>query len=82
MRYGNDSETDAEAIATTDGGYTSNSGLRQAQHPSIWSLGLEASCICNWQTPGALHVEETAFYDCKRLEHGKLCNATRCTSIS
>jgi hypothetical protein len=34
------------------------------------------------QTPGALHVEQTAVYECKRLVDGKLCNATRCESIS
>ena len=31
---------------------------------------------------GALHVEQMAVYECKRLRDGKLCNATCCESIS
>jgi len=34
------------------------------------------------QTPGAVHVEQTAVYECKQLGDDKLCNATRCESIS
>jgi hypothetical protein len=70
------------AIAIAGGVYTSINGLRQLQHPSIWSLKHDAACICNGQTPGALHVEQTAVYEFKRLIDSKLCNATRCESIS
>jgi len=45
------------AIATTGGVYTSLTRLRLSQHPSIWSLRHDASCICNGQTHGALYVE-------------------------
>jgi len=75
-------ETEAVAIATAGGVYTLINGLRQSQHPSIWSLSHDASCICNRQTPGAVHVEQTAIYECKRLGDGKSCNATHCKSIS
>jgi len=70
------------AIATAGCVYTSINGLRQLQHPSIWSLRHDVSCVCNGETPGALHVEQTAIYECKRLGDGKLCKATRCESIS
>jgi len=70
------------AIANAGGVYTAIGGLRQSQPPSIWSLRHGTSCICNGQTPGALHVEQTAVYECKRLGDGKLCNVTRCESIS
>jgi len=69
-------------MANARGVYTSISGLRQSQHPSIWSLRHDAACIRNRQTPGALHVERRAVYECKRLRDGNLCNATRCKSIS
>jgi len=82
MSYRNESETEAVAIAHAGRVYTSISDLRLSQHPSIWSLRHDVSCICNGQTPGALHVEQTAVYECKRLGDGKLCNATRCESIS
>ena len=64
------------------GVYTSINGLRQSQHPSIWSRRHDASCVRNGQTPAALHVEQTASYECKRLADRKLCNATRFESIS
>jgi hypothetical protein len=77
-----ESDTEAVRIATAGGVYTSINGFRQSRHPSSWSLRHDASRICNGQTPGALHVEQTAVYECKRLGDGKLCNATRCESIS
>jgi len=70
------------AIATAGGVYTSINGFWQSQHPLIWSLRHDASCVCNGQTPGALHVEQMAVYECKRLGDSKLCNATRFESIS
>ena len=66
------------AIPNAGGVYTSISGLQQLQHPSIWLLRPEASCICEGQTPEALHVEQTAVSECKRLGDGKLGNAKRC----
>jgi len=80
--YRKELETEAVVFATAGGVYTSINGLRQLLHPLIWSLRHDASCICNGQTPGALHVEQMAIYECKRLGDGKLCNATRCESIS
>jgi hypothetical protein len=72
----------AVTIATAGGVYTSIHGLRQLQHPYIWSHRYEASGICNGQTPGALHVEQMAVYEWKQLGDGKSCNATHCKSIS
>jgi len=69
------------AIASAGGVYTPINHLRHLQHPSIWSLSYDASCICNGQTHGALHVEQMSVYECKRLGKGKICNATRCESI-
>jgi len=69
-----ESETEAVAVAIAGDVYTSISGLRQSQHPSIWSLRHDAPCICNGQTHGALYVEQTAVYECKRLGDRKLCN--------
>jgi hypothetical protein len=43
---------------------------------------INMSCICKGQTPGALHVEQTAIYECKRLGDRKLCNVMCCESIS
>jgi len=80
--YRKESETEAVAIATAGGVYTLINGLRQPQHPSIWSLRHDASCVCNGQTLGALHVEQTAVYECKRLGDCKLCNATHFESIN
>ena len=77
-----ESETEAVAIPKAGGVYTSICGLRQSQHPSIQSLRHDASCICNGQTPGALHVEQTAVEECRRLGDGKLYNVTRCESNS
>ena len=69
-------------IADAGGGYTLITGLPQSQHQSIQSLRHDVTCICHRHTPGALHVEQTAIYECKRLGDGKLCNATSCESIS
>ena len=69
-------------IATTGGVYTSINGLPQSQHPSIWALRYDTSSDCNGQTPGSLHVDQTAVYECKRLGDRKLCNAARFESIS
>jgi hypothetical protein len=80
--YRKESETETVAFTTAGGVYTSMDGLRESQHPSIWSLRHDASCICNRQTPGTLHVEQTAVYEFKRLGDGKLCNATHHESIS
>jgi len=77
-----ESETEAVAIATAGGVYTLINGLQQSQLPSIWSLRHDPPCICNWQTPGALHMDQTAVYACKLLGDGKLCNVTRCEIIS
>jgi hypothetical protein len=74
--------TQAVPIATAGGVYTMIHDLRLLQNPSIWSLRPNESCICNGQTAVALHVEQTAIYDCKRLGDGKLCNMTHCESIS
>jgi len=74
--------TEAGAIANAGGVYTAINVLRQSQNSSIWSLRHDASCICNGQTLGALHVEQMAVHECKRLGDSKLCNATRCASIS
>jgi len=46
------------------------------------SLRHDVSCICNVQTPGALHVEQMAVYECKWLGDGELRNSTRWESIS
>jgi len=70
------------AIATAGGVYTSIDGLRPSQRQSIWSLTHDASCVCNGQTRGALHVEQTAVYEFNRLGDSKLCNAMRFESIS
>jgi hypothetical protein len=67
--------TEAVAIETAGSVYTSINGLRQSQHPPIWSLQHDASCIWNGQDPAALHVKQTAVYECKRLGDRKL--ATR-----
>jgi len=80
--YRKQSETEAVAIATAGGVYTSINGLQQSQHPSIWSLRHDTSCISNGQTSGALHVEQTAIYEYKRLGDGKLCNAMRCKALA
>jgi len=72
----------AVAIATTGGVYTSINGLRKSQHPSTWALTHDVSCVCNGQTPGGVHVEQTAVYECKRLGDSNLCNTTRFESIS
>jgi len=69
-------------IATAGGVYTSINGSWQLQYLSIWSLRHDVSCGCNWQTPGALHVEQMAVYECTRLGDGKLCNTMHCESIS
>jgi len=69
------------AIATAGSVYTSLNGLRQLQHPSIWSLRHDASCIGHRQTHGSRYVGQMAVYVRNRLGEGKLCNATRCQSI-
>jgi len=38
--------------------------------------------MCKGQTPGTLHVEQTAINDWKRLVDDKLYNVTCCESIS
>ena len=70
------------AIAPAGGVYTSINGLRRSQHPLISSLRYDASCICNGQIGGALHVEQTAIDECQRLGDAKWCTATHCESIS
>jgi hypothetical protein len=70
------------AIATAGGVSTTINDLWQLQHASIWSLRQDASRDCNGQTPGALHVEQTAVYKCKRLGDIKLCNATRSKALA
>jgi len=75
-------ETEAGAIATMGGVYTSMNGLLQSQHPSIRSLRYDASSTCNRQTHGVLYVEQMAVYKCKQLGEGKLCNVTHCKRIS
>jgi len=70
------------AIATAGGVYTLINGLQPSQHPSIWSLRHDVSCVCKGQTRGAQHVDQTAVYECNRLGDSKLCNATRFESIS
>jgi len=80
--YSNESETEAVAIATVSGAWTSISGLQQVEHHSIWSLSHDASCICDGQTPRAPHVELMAIYECIRLGVIKSCNAIGCESIS
>jgi len=82
VSYRKESDTETGAIATAGGVYTSINGLRQLQHLSIWSLRHDMSCICNGQTLGTLHVEQMAVYECNQLGDGKLCNTTRCESIS
>jgi hypothetical protein len=82
MSYRKERETEALAIATAGGVYTSINGLWQSQHQSIRSLSHDMFCFCNRQTPGALHVESTAVYECKRRGDSKLCNATGFESIS
>ena len=74
--------TEAVAIANAGGVYTSMTGLLQWQYSSIRSIRHYLSCICNGQTPGALHVEQTAMYECKQLGDDMLCNTARCESIS
>jgi len=69
------------AIVTGGSVYSLMNGLQQSHHPSIWSLRHEASCVCNEQTPGALHVEQTAVYERNRLGGSKLWQATRFESI-
>jgi len=39
---------------------------------SIWSLRHDESCVCNRQSPGPLHEEQTAGYECKRLGGSKV----------
>jgi hypothetical protein len=80
--YQTESETEAVAIATAGGVYTSINGLQQSQYPSIWALRHDASCVCTRHPPGALHVEQTAVDECKRLGVRTLCNAMRFASIS
>jgi len=75
------SEIQAVALANSGGVHTSISGLRQLQHRLIWSLRHDASCICNGQAPAALHVEQTAVYECNQLGDGMLCNAMCCKCI-
>jgi hypothetical protein len=70
------------AIETAGGVYTSINDLWMLQHASIWSLRYDVSGICNGQTRGALHVEQTAVYECKRLGVGKVCNAMHFEIIS
>jgi len=69
-------------MAIAGGVYTSINGLRQSQNPSIWSLRRDVPCVCNGQTPGSLHVKQTAVYECKWLGDSKLCNAMRFESNS
>jgi hypothetical protein len=45
-------------MVTASGVYTSISGLWLLQHSSIRPVGHDPSCICNGQTPRALHVEQ------------------------
>ena len=59
------------AITTAGGVYTSINGLQQSHHPLIVLLRDDTSCVCNGQTPGARHVEQTPRYECKLLEDGK-----------
>jgi len=80
--YRKESEMEAVGIAIAGAVCTSISGLQQLQHPSIWSLIYDMSCICNGPTPEALHVEQKAMYEHMRLGDGKLCSTTRCKSIS
>jgi len=82
MSYWKESETEAVAIASAGGVYTSINGLRQFQHPLSWSLRHDATFVCNGQTRGALPVAQTAIYKCMRLGDSKLCNATHFDSIS
>jgi hypothetical protein len=56
------------AIATSGSVNTSIRGLRQSQHPLIWSLTLDASCISNRQTPGTMHVEQMAVMSASDFE--------------
>ena len=77
-----ESETQAVVIVTACGVYSSISGLRQSQHPSIWSHIHDASSSCNGLTHGALHVEQTADYECKRLGCTELYNTMSCESIT
>jgi len=80
--YRTGSEIDAVAMVTTGGVHTSTRGLQKSQHPLIWWLGHDVSSIDNRQTSGALHVEQRAVYECKRLGEGKLCNTTHCERIN
>jgi len=73
--YRRESEAEAVPIATPGSVYTSINGFWQLQHPSIWSLRYDTSCIFNGQTAGALHVEQMAVDWCKRLGDGELYNA-------
>jgi len=70
------------AIGTASDDNTTISGLWQLQHPSIWSVRPDTSCICNGQTPGASHVEQTAIVQCKRHGDGTLCHTMCCEGIS
>ena len=76
-----ESETEVVVIATAGGVDTSICGLWQSQCRLIWSVRHDGSCICNVQTPGALHMEQTAVYECKQLGDGKICNAMGFESI-
>jgi hypothetical protein len=59
-----ESKADAVAITTAGGVNTSISGLQQLQHPLIWSLIHDVSCMYNMQPPGTLQMELTGLYEC------------------
>jgi len=80
--YWNGSETDEVGIGTAVCVYISTNGLRQSQHPLIWSLRHDVSCVWKRLPPGALHVEQKAVYDWKRLGDSELCNTMRFESNS
>jgi len=80
--YRKQSHIEAVVIATSGCVYTSINGFWLSQHPSIWSLRHDVSCVCNGQTAGAIHVEQTAVDISKQLGDGKLCNATCFERIS
>jgi len=75
--YWKGSETEVVGIGTAGCVYTLTNGLQQSQHPLIWSLRHDVSCVCDRQPPGALHVEQKAVYEWKRLGDSELCNAMR-----
>jgi hypothetical protein len=52
------------------------------QHPSIWLLRHDASCLSKPQTHGALNVKQMAVYDSRWLGDGKLHNMTHCENIN